>query len=86
MNADAKIRAVEVRHLPSGIHFTAKSKDFEIPVLCKLVGGYNVSNCLAALTATIYGLGIQPETAAQGIASLENEAIRVASASSRGTD
>ncbi len=71
LNADAKIRAVEVRHLPSGIHFTAKSKDFEIPVLCKLVGGYNVSNCLAALTATIYGLGIQPETAAQGIASLE---------------
>jgi len=71
LNADAKIRAVEVRHLPSGIHFTAKSKDFEIPVSCKLVGGYNVSNCLAALTATVYGLGIKPEVAAQGIAALE---------------
>ena len=71
LNADAKIRAVEVRHLPSGIHFTAKSKDFEIPVSCKLVGGYNVTNCLAALTATIYGLGIKPEVAAQGIAALE---------------
>jgi UDP-N-acetylmuramoyl-L-alanyl-D-glutamate--2,6-diaminopimelate ligase len=36
-----------------------------------LVGAYNVSNCLAALTVAVYGLGIQPEVAAQGIASLE---------------
>ena len=31
----------------------------------------NVSNCLAALTATFYGLQITPEIAVQGIASLE---------------
>jgi UDP-N-acetylmuramoyl-L-alanyl-D-glutamate--2,6-diaminopimelate ligase len=36
-----------------------------------LVGAFNVSNCLAALTATVYGLGIKPEVAALGIASLE---------------
>ena len=71
LSEDARVRAVEVTHLPSGIHFTAKSKDFEIPISCKLVGGYNVSNCLAALTATVYGLGIKPETAARGIAVLE---------------
>lgn len=71
LNADAKVRAADVKHLPSGIHFTARSKDFEIPIACKLVGGYNVSNCLAALTAAVYGLGIQPEVAAQGIAALE---------------
>ncbi|MCC6568507.1 MAG: UDP-N-acetylmuramoyl-L-alanyl-D-glutamate--2,6-diaminopimelate ligase [Anaerolineales bacterium] len=71
LSADAKVRAVDVKHLPSGIHFTVKSKEFEIPVSCKLVGGYNVSNCLAALTATVYGLGINPEIAAQGIAALE---------------
>lgn len=71
LNADAKVRAVDVTHSPSGIHFTAKSKNFEIPVSCKLVGGYNVLNCLAALTATVYGLGIKPEIAAQGIAALE---------------
>ncbi len=40
-------------------------------VRSKLVGAYNVSNCLAALTAAVYGLGIKPEVAAQGIASLE---------------
>ncbi len=71
LSEDARVRAVEVTHLPSGIHFTAKSKDFKIPISCKLVGGYNVSNCLAALTATVYGLGIKPETAARGIAVLE---------------
>ncbi len=71
LSADAKVRAVDVKHLPSGIHFTAKSKEFEIPISCKLVGGYNVSNCLAALTASVYGLGIKPEIAALGIATLD---------------
>ncbi len=71
LSADARVRAVDVKHLPSGIHFMARSKEFEIPISCKLVGGYNVSNCLAALTATVYGLGIKPEVVAQGIAALE---------------
>ncbi len=70
-SADAKVRAVDVRHAPSGIQFTVRSKDFDLLVSCKLVGAYNTSNCLAALTATVYGLGIKPEVAAQGIAALE---------------
>ena len=71
LNEDADVRAVDVSYSPSGIHFTAKSRDFNVAVSSKLVGAYNVSNCLAALTATIYGLKIKPEIAAQGIASLE---------------
>ena len=71
LGEDADVRAVDIKYSPSGIYFTAKSKDFSVPVLSKLVGAYNVSNCLAALTATVYGLGIKPEIAAQGIASLE---------------
>jgi len=51
------------------------SKDIDraekITVNSKLVGSYNASNCLAALTGTVYGLGITPEIAAQGIASLD---------------
>ncbi len=70
LSADAKVCAVDVGNVPSGIHFVAKSKDFSVPVQSKLIGTYNVSNCLAALTATVYGLGIQPEIAAQGIAAL----------------
>ena len=71
LSEDADIRAVEVHYSPSGIHFTAKSKDFSVPVSSKLVGAFNISNCLAALTATVYGLKINPEIAARGIASLE---------------
>lgn len=71
LSDNSNIRAMDVEYAPSGIRFLAQSKDFKIPISCKLVGAYNVSNCLAALTATVYGLGIQPEIAAQGVASLE---------------
>lgn len=68
---DANVRAVDVRYSPSGIHFTAKSRDFHVPVSSKLVGAFNISNCLAALTAAVYGLKVKPEIAARGIAALE---------------
>jgi UDP-N-acetylmuramoyl-L-alanyl-D-glutamate--2,6-diaminopimelate ligase len=67
----ADIRAVDIEYDPSGIQFTARSRDFTVGIKSRLVGAYNVSNCLAALTATVYGLGIDPATAAQGIAALE---------------
>jgi UDP-N-acetylmuramoyl-L-alanyl-D-glutamate--2,6-diaminopimelate ligase len=34
------------------------------------VGDYNVSNCLAAIAATVIGLGIDPQAAQKGIANL----------------
>jgi len=71
LGEDSNVRAVDIDYSPSGIHFTAESKDFRVGASSKLVGAYNVSNCLAAMVAAIYGLGIDPETAAQGIASLE---------------
>ncbi len=67
----ADVRAVNISYSPSGIHFTAQSKDFQVDVTSKLVGAFNVSNCLAALTTAVYGLNIEPEVAARGIASLE---------------
>jgi UDP-N-acetylmuramoyl-L-alanyl-D-glutamate--2,6-diaminopimelate ligase len=66
----ADVRAVDIEYSPSGIRFTATSTDFHVVINSKLVGAYNVSNCLAALTATVHGLGVKPEIAAQGIASL----------------
>jgi UDP-N-acetylmuramoyl-L-alanyl-D-glutamate--2,6-diaminopimelate ligase len=71
LGEDANVRALNIRSRPSGIDFTAKSRDFEIPVSSRLVGAFNVSNCLAALAATVYGLRIKPVIAAQGIALLE---------------
>ncbi len=67
----ADVRGTDITYNPSGIEFMAVSSGFHVATTSKLVGAYNVSNCLAALTATIYGLGIDPQVAAQGIASLE---------------
>jgi UDP-N-acetylmuramoyl-L-alanyl-D-glutamate--2,6-diaminopimelate ligase len=39
-------------------------------VTSALVGEFNVSNCLAALTVAVRGLGVDPETAARGLAAL----------------
>jgi UDP-N-acetylmuramoyl-L-alanyl-D-glutamate--2,6-diaminopimelate ligase len=65
------VRGMNIEYSPSGIHFTAVSKGFRVATSSNLVGAYNVSNCLAALTAAVYGLGIDPAIAAKGIASLE---------------
>ena len=67
----ADVRAVDAQHSSSGIEFTVVSNDFRVGIKSNLVGAYNISNCLAALTATVYGLGVDPETAARGIASLD---------------
>ena len=71
VESDADVRAEEIRFSPFGIQFMAVSNDLRVMIKSKLVGAYNVSNCLAALTATVVGLGIKPEIAAQGIESLE---------------
>jgi UDP-N-acetylmuramoyl-L-alanyl-D-glutamate--2,6-diaminopimelate ligase len=71
LREDSNVRAVNIKYDPSGIQFTAQSKNFEVNIASKLVGAFNVSNCLAALTATICGLDMKPEIAAQGIASLD---------------
>jgi UDP-N-acetylmuramoyl-L-alanyl-D-glutamate--2,6-diaminopimelate ligase len=70
LQAGAEIRAENVTYLPRGIHFTAASKDFRVDVTSDLVGAYNVSNCLAAFTAAVYGLGVDPQVAARGMSTL----------------
>ena len=67
----SEVRGMNVEFSPAGIQFTAVSRDFRVTASSKLVGAYNISNCLAALTATVRGLGIDPDVAAQGIASLD---------------
>jgi UDP-N-acetylmuramoyl-L-alanyl-D-glutamate--2,6-diaminopimelate ligase len=70
LREDADIRADNIAYSPQGIHFDAVGADFRLPVTSPLVGEYNVSNCLAALTAAVRGLGVDPETAARGIAAM----------------
>jgi UDP-N-acetylmuramoyl-L-alanyl-D-glutamate--2,6-diaminopimelate ligase len=64
----ADVRAVNIVHRAQGISFVARGDRFRVSITSSLVGSYNVSNCLAALTATVLGLGLDPEVAARGIA------------------
>jgi UDP-N-acetylmuramoyl-L-alanyl-D-glutamate--2,6-diaminopimelate ligase len=70
LTADADIYARDIHFDPSGIHFTAVGNGFQVEVSSSLVGAFNVSNCLAAMSAAIVGLGVGPQTAAQGIAAM----------------
>jgi len=64
------VRATDISYDPAGIRFMAVDGNFSVEVHSSLVGAFNVSNCLAALTAAVVGLGIDPQVAADGIASL----------------
>lgn len=70
LSQTADVFAEDIAYDPTGIHFVAVGKNFKVPVSSRLVGAYNVSNCLAALSAAVYGLKISPEIAAKGIANL----------------
>jgi UDP-N-acetylmuramoyl-L-alanyl-D-glutamate--2,6-diaminopimelate ligase len=70
MNATADIRAESVIYSPQSIHFEVAGDGFRFPVTSPLVGAFNVSNCLAALTAAIAGLGVNLAAVVDGIASM----------------
>ncbi len=71
-HSGADIWAEDVRHEPDGLFFTAICKNERIPIESHLVGVHNVSNILGALAATVLGLGVSPEDARRGIASLQS--------------
>ncbi|MBP6179260.1 MAG: UDP-N-acetylmuramoyl-L-alanyl-D-glutamate--2,6-diaminopimelate ligase [Anaerolineales bacterium] len=71
LGQDSDVYAENIEYSSSGIQFVAVSNNFRVDISSGLVGAYNVSNCLAALTATIFGLGIDPLVAARGIANLD---------------
>ncbi len=61
----ATYRPQELVHTPEGMSFTLRAARQRVEVRAPLVGGYNVSNILAALTAACGGLGLSlPEAAA----------------------
>lgn len=72
LHPQAEVRAEEVRFTPQGLFFTAVGPGFRVPIASSLVGDYNVSNILAALTATVVGLGIDPEAARAGVAAVRS--------------
>jgi len=71
LSSEADVHAENILPGSNGIRFDAVSSGFRVGASSKLLGLYNVSNCLAALTVATNGLGIDPQVAAQGIAALE---------------
>jgi len=60
----------QLEHQPGSLSFTVCGLGLRLPLRCMLAGEFNVSNCLAAVGATVVALGIDPQAAARGIASL----------------
>ncbi|HSM24124.1 MAG TPA: UDP-N-acetylmuramoyl-L-alanyl-D-glutamate--2,6-diaminopimelate ligase, partial [Anaerolineaceae bacterium] len=63
----ADIHVQDIISNSEGMNFRAVGHNFSIKVLSHLPGEFNISNILAALSACIYGLNIDPKIAAQGI-------------------
>jgi UDP-N-acetylmuramoyl-L-alanyl-D-glutamate--2,6-diaminopimelate ligase len=66
----AYVWADKIESTPGGTNFTAHGKGWEAPFTCKLVGNYNVSNCLAAIALTVDGMGLSVDAAQRGLANL----------------
>ena len=70
MMPKADVTAEEIRQSRQGLSFIASANDFRFPVSSRLMGDFNVSNCLAALATTAAVLKIEPEIVQKGIADL----------------
>jgi UDP-N-acetylmuramoyl-L-alanyl-D-glutamate--2,6-diaminopimelate ligase len=71
LRSEADVQAGQIRQSASGLEFEVTGRGWRQLVRTRLVGVYNVYNCLAAITATVEGLAISPQVAAAGIAALE---------------
>jgi len=71
LKSGADVRAQAIHHTPGHMQFRAVGAGFDIPVETTLVGAYNVSNCLAAIAATVAALNVAPEAAQRGLATLK---------------
>jgi UDP-N-acetylmuramoyl-L-alanyl-D-glutamate--2,6-diaminopimelate ligase len=71
LDPKADVRAEQVQSLPNGQRFIAVTSQRQFPVTTQLVGSFNVSNCLAAIAATVEVLGLPVEAAQRGTAALQ---------------
>jgi len=70
LHAQADVRAQAVQASAKGLRFIVRGAGYEQEVHTPLVGAFNVSNCLAAFSVGVEGLGLTPQVAARGIAAL----------------
>lgn len=75
LDEGAQVRARQVSWNQDGVRFQAVGEDcagepFDLPVYSRLAGGFNVSNCLAAITICRGLLRLSDEAVQRGIADL----------------
>ena len=68
--SEAECRAENIKADPVGLNFLALVGGKAFPVQSNLLGIYNISNCLAAIAATVVGLDIGIDAVQAGIASM----------------
>jgi UDP-N-acetylmuramoyl-L-alanyl-D-glutamate--2,6-diaminopimelate ligase len=66
----ALVSACQVRDTPSGLSFNIEERGVSFPVRSRLIGGYNVSNILAAVGATVVALNVPLGAAQDAIAKM----------------
>ncbi len=71
VHPEAQLRATDIQNQPDSLSFMVHGPNFKFPIEAKMFGAYNVSNALAAIGATVVGLGIEPKAAQAGIAALQ---------------
>ena len=71
VHMEADLHATNIELGQEGSTFTVVVDRERIPVMTPFMGAYNVSNCLAAVTVAIRGLGIDVESVQAGVAALQ---------------
>ncbi len=72
LTPEADIFAEQVHSLANGQAFNAVTSRGRFSVSTNLVGAFNISNCLAAIAATVVVLDLPVEAAQRGIAALQS--------------
>jgi UDP-N-acetylmuramoyl-L-alanyl-D-glutamate--2,6-diaminopimelate ligase len=71
IHESAQWNALDIDYRADAIRFTAIGAGRSIEMASPLAGEFNISNCLAAIAATVDGLGVDPQAARLGIAALK---------------
>lgn len=72
IRGDSDIYSEDIMHLKTGLEFYARSiNEKKIRIKTNMFGSFNISNCLAAFSAAVIGLGVDPEVAAKGISGMQ---------------
>jgi UDP-N-acetylmuramoyl-L-alanyl-D-glutamate--2,6-diaminopimelate ligase len=69
LQSDADVKAEEIENLPKGLCFAVRRGENLLEIKTQLLGGYNVSNCLAAISVA-WGLAIEGKFIQGGIAAM----------------